>query len=342
MQQKTKNTTIMDTEKFKKQGDKAKGGKNTTQTILTAGGAMAAGGVVGAVAGNVLHPDPEPKPEPKPQPEPDPNKPDPNKPDEPNKPENPETPEKPQTPDTPEKPDTPDIPDKPEPDKPEPDKPEPDKPEPDKPEPQTPDEIAQAIIAKDEIDENDLDVPDVVAIESFTTVFDENGNELAAAMVRTPDGTSYVLADLDGDGIYEGVLNTDGYLVAQAEANLTHSDLEAMMNGDGGYLALNEQDKTTIIDDPTGDIILTDDPSTDIAQNEEHQDDGSDVDDLIAQLLDGRQSGDSNDEVIVDESVPGDEDAGEEEADDDDNEDSDDDSEEDDSEDDIDDDGGLA
>lgn len=279
----------METEKFKKQTNKARGGKNNTQTILTAGGAMAVGGIVGAVAGNVAHH--EDMPDPKPQP---------NQPENTNASETSENLDNPSqkdthvgfdtldTSDTPENPATPNSLNRP---------------QPEKPDSLTPDEIAQAIISNNEIDINDIDVPNVIAVESFTTMFDENGNELSAAMVRTPDGTPYILADLDGDGIYEGVLNTDGYLVAQAEANLTHSDLEALINDGGGYLAINELDNTSTIDDPTGDIIIIDDkPSSNFAQSEDVNDDGTNVDDMIAQLLEGDPDDKyEEDEVIIDD-----------------------------------------
>lgn len=311
----------METEKIKKQNDKAKGGKNNTQSILTSAGAVTAGGIVGAVAENALSPDSNSDSKTEPDKDSNLQSTAENK-QEAEVTESPET-VNPEIPDTPENPDTPDTPDTP----------GTNHPEPQNPESQTPDEIAQAIIDKDQIDENDIDAPDVVSIESFTTVFDENGNELAAANVRTPDGTQYVLADLDDDGIYEGILNTDGYLVAHAEANLTHSDLEAMINSDGGYLALNEQDKTSMIDDPTGDIIITDaDQSPDMAQNDEDSSEDSDIDNLIAQLLNDDDSDSSDgDEVIVDDDNTDDTD---------DEDDSDDDDSDNDS--DIDDDGDLA
>lgn len=278
----------METEKFKiKTGEtKPKAGKNTTQTILTAAGAVGVGAIGGAFAANAVN-QPSTKPEPS------------SNPDEANLPEN-------QNPTTSE--DSEQVAE---------DNNQTGQNPSDLTQPQpttgnqqtsqnnqqhpnsggqqtsgeeTPDQIAQNLLNEQQKDEDDIDPPDVVSIEGFTSVYDENGNELQAALVSTPDGTEYILADLDGDGIFEGVLNTDGYLVAQAEANLTYSDLEAMLQSDGGYLAINEFDHTGV-DGSGEDIIPT----------------GS-VDDFVSQLLDGNQTEEESEgqeqEIVINEDDP--------------------------------------
>ena len=122
---------------------------------------------------------------------------------------------------------------------------------------ETPQEVAEAIAHAEEIDNNDIDAPAMVEIDKFTSAFDENGNEIAAVEVHSQDGTPFLLADMDNDGVYESMFDTDGNFVTHTEANLTHSDLEAMMDQTGGFLAINEQDHTSLSEDPTNDIIDT-------------------------------------------------------------------------------------
>lgn len=232
----------------------------------------------------------------------------------------------------------------------------------------TPQEVAEQIAHAEEIDKDDIDAPAMVEIDGFTTAYDQDGNEVAAVMTHTPDGTPLLLVDVDGDGVFEGVFDTNGNFVAQAEANLTHSDLEAMMDQTGGFLALNEHDKTTATEDPTNDIIDTEtgthtemamnDHPTDepepvgysgeqpgmseqpaVAQQEEPSAD--EIDNLLAELLGPGTDGESkgvSEEVLVDEyedsdSVDGEEDS--DDADDDSDDDSDDDDDASDSDDDM-------
>lgn len=177
---------------------------------------------------------------------------------------------------------------------------------------ETPQEVAEQIAQAEEIDKDDIDAPAMVEIDGFTTAFDENGNELAAVMTHTPDGTPFLLVDVDGDGTFEGVFDTNGNFVAQAEANLTHSDLEAMMDQSGGFLALNEHDVTHASEDPTNDIIDTEtgthpdmamSEQPDVAQQEEEPS-ADEIDNLLAELLGPDTDSDSkglNEEVLVDE-----------------------------------------
>ena len=166
----------------------------------------------------------------------------------------------------------------------------------------TPEEIAQDIIGKDEIDPNDIDTPSVFAVDELTTVYNEMGNEVAAAMIHTPDGTQYLLADSDGDGVFEGVYDAGGNFVTLAESNITQSDLVTMLDQTGGYLALTGIDRPWVAPaDPTGDIIDTETgehvtPAQYMAENNtssgggeadtDGHEDIEDVDEVLAQLLD--------------------------------------------------------
>ena len=134
---------------------------------------------------------------------------------------------------------------------------------------ETPQEVAEAIVGKEEIDKNDIDAPSILEMKEFTTVYNADGTEVQAVVGITPDGTQYLLADADGDGVYEGVYDMAGNFVVNAEANLTHSDIEIMMDQSGGYLALTETDRTNETEDPTEDILDTETGDhLEIAQNE--------------------------------------------------------------------------
>lgn len=134
---------------------------------------------------------------------------------------------------------------------------------------ETPQEVAEAIAGAQEIDKNDIDAPSVLEMKEFTTVYNADGTEVQAVVGIAPDGTQYLLADADGDGVYEGVYDMVGNFVVNAEANLTHSDIEIMMDQSGGYLAFTEMDRTNETEDPTEDILDTETGDhLEIAQNE--------------------------------------------------------------------------
>lgn len=172
---------------------------------------------------------------------------------------------------------------------------------------QTPEEIAQDIIGKEEIDPEDIETPSVFTVDGFTTVYDEMGNEVDAATIHTSDGTQFLLADKDGDGVFEGVYDNGGNFVAMAESNITQSDLQTMFDPTGGYLAANDLNMPEGPSaDPTNDIINTEtgehvNPANYFAENNlsnnnenttpeipediEDIEGVEDVDDLLAQLL---------------------------------------------------------
>lgn len=195
---------------------------------------------------------------------------------------------------------------------------------------ETPQEVAEAIAHAEEIDNNDIDAPAMVEIDKFTSAFDENGNEIAAVEVHSQDGTPFLLADMDNDGVYESMFDTDGNFVTHTEANLTHSDLEAMMDQTGGFLAINEQDHTSLSEDPTNDIIDTETGAhPDMAMNETptsetteatsnptgeqdlaQEPTADEIDNLLAELLGDNTdpaSKDVDEEVLVDEYPEGEE-----------------------------------
>lgn len=288
----------MDTERLKSKGDKSRGGKNNTQTILTSAGTAAFGGVAGAMAagfGMNDHDDEkseEEKNEAKAQ-------------DEETQEQNENSQE---SEDIEEQASTQSS-----------DINETDSTQPHPtdnngqatsggmhdPQQPTPEEVAQSLL-KNDVDPDDIDLPDAIAVHSFTTVMDEDGNELQAAIVSSPDGGNFLLVDRNDDGNFNVLETPNGIYVAEIETKITHDDLEAMLNTSGGYLALNSQDKPVDVNPDPGDIIDTEHPgeaylaqqSSEHHEDENERNDSDPIDDLISQLVDGD---DDDDDVIVDE-----------------------------------------
>ncbi len=140
-------------------------------------------------------------------------------------------------------------------------------------------EIAEQIIQDSRIDDLDNDIPTVIAVDGFDVAYNEYGDEVVVAIVHTPDGGQFLLADTNGDGIFSDFYDmggnyismTEANLVAMNAANIVYSDLETMFDTSGGYLALNEYDSVTGSDDPTHDIIDTE---------------AGEIDEILAALID--------------------------------------------------------
>lgn len=259
--------------------EKSKAGRNNTRNILTATGAMVVGGVAGASISHLANmPNPEQEPE---SPVPMPPQPD--------QPLNTDVPVQPQSDQTtqtgePEQPQA-DLTQQPQ----ESEQPQASQHTDETVQPQvspqqpqvaangqttgnpTPEQVAEALSSQ--IDNNDIDAPDMLSVEKLEVAYGTDGQEMNIAVTSTPDGGEYLLADTDGDGIYESLLDTDGNFLASIGANITHSDLEVSMQNGGGYLALNEFDNSAPVPIQGGDVVITDEP------------DGSGTDDILAQLI---------------------------------------------------------
>lgn len=121
-----------------------------------------------------------------------------------------------------------------------------------------PDEIAEALIAVEEIDENDFDGTQPFAFTDIDTVYDIDGNATVEARYIDENGQAGVMIDLDGDGVFD-ILEEDGGAVYQVndESFLTVGDAE--YDVESGYIAYDESQDTMIDDDPTDDIIDSED-----------------------------------------------------------------------------------
>lgn len=121
-----------------------------------------------------------------------------------------------------------------------------------------PDEIAEALIAVEEIDENDFDGTQPFSFTDIDTVYDIDGNATVEARYIDESGQTGVMIDLDGDGVFD-ILEEDGGAVYRVddESFLTVGDAE--YDVESGYIAYDESQDSMIDDDPTGDIIDSED-----------------------------------------------------------------------------------
>lgn len=172
----------------------------------------------------------------------------------------------------------------------------------DNPEEVDPNLVAQHIVEEQNIDPYDIDSPTIISVDELTTRYGADGSEMLVAVVHTPDGTQYLLADVDGDGYFTDVFDMSGIYVGEADGNLMASDLEIMVNPDGGYIAQTGDEPQG--DDPTNDIINTSSPAhNDIAENSIitsslEEDDITD-EELLAQLI---EDAGGEDELLIDDS----------------------------------------
>jgi hypothetical protein len=149
-----------------------------------------------------------------------------------------------------------------------------------------PEEIAEAII-KDEIDNQDIDGETVISqIDGFSTAYGPDGSEVIVAIIHSPDGTEFLLADMDGDGVFSEIFTTDGEFVGSTETTITAGDLVEMADPSGGYLAMEENLEGA---DPTVDIVNIDGSEVDENENSMAQtetDDEVSAEELLAQITD--------------------------------------------------------
>ena len=141
----------------------------------------------------------------------------------------------------------------------------------------SPDEVAQQIVSGNEVDAADGTSVPLMKIGEPSTMYDMEGNAVNVYNVQFnyPElaGQQFVLADSDGDGVFDGLYTADGepfslsflnqdgsqtsFETILANARLEHSDLEMMSHNDGSFVARNEFDKNSAIDDPSVDIVDT-------------------------------------------------------------------------------------
>ncbi len=122
--------------------------------------------------------------------------------------------------------------------------------------------VAERLVGTDDIDPNDIDSNVVVNFEQTDIIYAEDGSEIPVALVTTPDGGQFLLADVDGDHVYDGVFDMNGNPVSAVPAGINTNDAELALTD--GYIAANENDPQ-IQDAADADIIPLD-GSNDLAQ----------------------------------------------------------------------------
>lgn len=154
-----------------------------------------------------------------------------------------------------------------------------------------PNTIAQNIA--DEIDPNDIDSANVITPDSYDYAYLPDGTQQLVIVGHTPDGTEFILADIDGDGIYGDIFDTSGEMVAQIDG-LYMSDILEMVDDTGGFLeAMYEPWEV----DPA--IVYE---GEDLAETEEI-DESELEEDILAQLTEDVEDGSESRDVVIDESV---------------------------------------
>ncbi len=103
-----------------------------------------------------------------------------------------------------------------------------------------PDQIAQEITAV-EVDPNDVDLADAIQVDSVDTMYFEDGSEMQVASVHTPDGGDYMMVDVDNDLTFDIITDLEGNPVVAVDGNMTLSDVEDMMDDSGNELAYNPE-----------------------------------------------------------------------------------------------------
>lgn len=141
---------------------------------------------------------------------------------------------------------------------PEPIDPEPE-PEPMEPDPIDPNAIAENIVSGEYIDPNDIETPDFY----FTSVgvYSLNGeNLMGASFIDGGTEEEYYMVDIDGDQLFDVVLDDMGNHVVDMGGPLNVSDAEWMIQEENTeepeYLAHNELDDDSLTDDNFEDDIV--------------------------------------------------------------------------------------
>ena len=85
------------------------------------------------------------------------------------------------------------------------------------------------------------------------TIMQDGEEEVPAVNIVDADGVEFILADKDGDGLYESVYDSEGELVAHAKGGITDSDIDSAIDD-----YLYEDDVLVDDDQSTGDALVYD------------------------------------------------------------------------------------
>jgi len=154
-------------------------------------------------------------------------------------------------------------------------------------EPADPKDVAQSIAH--EIDPNDIDTENVITVDSYDYAFLPDGTQQQVFIGHTPDGTQYILADLDGDGMYGDIFDINGNYVTEVPG-VSESDLAEAIDDSGGYIGgmdeAWEHESETMV-------------SEELTESEEVNEEELD-EDLLAQLIDDETEDETSRVIEVD------------------------------------------
>ena len=120
---------------------------------------------------------------------------------------------------------------------------------------ENPDDIADALIAVDEVDPDDIDSAAPFTFTDVDTVYDIYGNATTQAHYYADDGSTGVMIDLDGDGVFDEFTDDASGTTYAVNDDTFFTVGDAELDADTGYIAYNEDQDTMIDDDPMDDII---------------------------------------------------------------------------------------
>lgn len=100
-----------------------------------------------------------------------------------------------------------------------------------------PDEIAEAIISEENIDPNDIDMADVVNFDEIGAVYTVDGENYTAASFHDGAGNDFVMVDVDGDDVFDVIMDAEGNLLAEVPGNISVGDAQEDIEPDDVYLA---------------------------------------------------------------------------------------------------------
>lgn len=128
------------------------------------------------------------------------------------------------------------------------------------PNPNRQDDVVDIIV--EEIDPLDIDLADVLLIDEVGVLYFDDGTEMNVAIINDGHGNQTMMADIDGDLVYDVEATLDGQVLGQIPCDIDVSDAEllyAQQHGHTGELQQNGFDLAMNQENPDiqGDISLT-------------------------------------------------------------------------------------
>lgn len=149
-----------------------------------------------------------------------------------------------------------------------------------------PEEVAQKIIAELEIDDDDIYDLALIRFDEFTTVYNEDGEELNAAIFHLLGETEpYVLVDMNGDGSYTHIFDSNlDFVDIPVPYPFNGDDIRYAMEEEMGYIG----PKTLLVDDDDelDDIDFNDIEEADVAVADDIDYNDEDIRALIESFFD--------------------------------------------------------